>query len=644
MTHNVLLHRQLELVCQSIGARARRLQDSLEGLAFFTRDLLRNSSVTDAEVRRWVEEERLEPLPSGFFEQRARVEKLAAGEKCPEGVLVVSNLVKDHPKVLRHFHLLRRLMPHVRQVHERSPGIAWMYFQDASVPHACYVYPGLVPESMIPPDFDWHEYHSFSFVRPDRNPERRIRWSPPNVDYAGEGLISCLSIPVWDGDEFLGVWTMDVKLAALYSDIAARPAGGEGTRQRSFLADYAGRLLAHPDVEEAGKGEKGSVYERKLASLGGDFADLDFAKLVSGGHGELDLKGADGERLFIAYRTIPEAEWIAFTAVPVADMVEASQAAFKRAFARMGSGDLSVRLDAVGDDTMRQLVESYNQMVDTLQETMRRREQAEAENRMLAFEQERLTRELEIAATIQAAMLPRAPSHPDFEFAGSMKPAHEVGGDFYDVLSGTGQSLWITIGDVSSHGLGAGLVMMLAQAAFQSVFESSPNLSADEVLRRVNRLVHSTATRRLGGGRFVTAQLLRYRGAGQFECAGAHLWPLVIDPSRGTIRRIEIAGPWLGVLPELPSIPVSRIEVGPGEVLCLYSDGIIEARNRAGEFYDVHRLGDRVARILAAGGSLNDCAVELLADVDSFSADQEDDRTILFARRGVLPGSGGVRG
>lgn len=76
-------------------------------------------------------------------------------------------------------------------------------------------------------------------------------------------------------------------------------------------------------------------------------------------------------------------------------------------------------------------------------------------------------------------MLPREPEHAEFEFGGRMCPATEVGGDFFDVLTNH-ERLWLTIDDVSSHGLGAGLVMMITQTAFQSVFEGGRDLGADE--------------------------------------------------------------------------------------------------------------------------------------------------------------------
>lgn len=634
MRQTDLIQRQAELVAVTIESRVRRLHDALEDLSLATRHAFATRAVSDDELRGWLDRERFEALPTGFFESAERIDRArATGPLAGEMVMCWAATERGDLGVARRLYLVKGVAPMAAAMHARLKGVAWAYFQDAGSRHASAVIPGLAPDAMIPSDFDWHAYHSFTIVAPGVNPERATRWSPPNVDYGGEGLISCVSTPVWEGDRFLGVWTMDVRLASLHADLTLDALGAAGERQASFIVDYDGRLLAHPDLDPGAQGEKGAVYDHKLATLGGDFAALDVAALAAAGHGQMELRDAKGERLHVVYRAIPAIRWVAFVALPAADLIEASRDAFQRAFARLGAGDLSFRLEGVGDGVMQALVGSYNEMAETLQESLRRREQAEAERRRLEREQERLARELEIAATIQMSMLPRAPRHEGFEFAGRMRPADEVGGDFYDVVARPGGALWVTIGDVSSHGLGAGLVMMVAQAAFRAVFEARPEMSADEALRRVNRLVHANASTRMGGGRYLTGMLLAHRGDGAFDCVGGHLWPLVFDAATGAARRVEVPGPWLAVVPELPVVPVTRLELAPGEVLCLYSDGIIEARDAGGEMYDLERLIESVSRGLRAGCSLDDVATGVLDAVSTFAPAQDDDRTVLLVRR-----------
>jgi sigma-B regulation protein RsbU (phosphoserine phosphatase) len=244
-----------------------------------------------------------------------------------------------------------------------------------------------------------------------------------------------------------------------------------------------------------------------------------------------------------------------------------------------------------------------------------------------------MARELEIAATIQRAMLPPEPSHPDFEFAGKMVPADEVGGDFYDVLTRPDGDLWITVGDVSGHGVGAGLVMLMTQVAFASHFLMDATLSSEVVLSDVNRLLCENIGQRLHDDKYVTVQLLKYAGAGRFLCVGGHVWPLVYRVKTGKCDIIRTPGPWLGILPQLGKIPESIIELDPGDVLCLYSDGLSEARDDKGELFDTDRLAESLASAIAKEESLAKVPDVVFADVEGFSSRHDDDWTMLLIRR-----------
>src|SRR6185503_15444715 len=207
----------------------------------------------------------------------------------------------------------------------------------------------------------------------------------------------------------------------------------------------------------------------------------------------------------------------------------------------VAAGDLHARVTVDSADELGQLGAAFNDMVSEI-----------GEARAALGEQERMSRELEIAASIQRAMLPPTPLHPEFSFAGRMHPADEVGGDFYDVLSnGQGEALWITIGDVSGHGVGAGLIMLMAQAAFASHFLEDPDADPERVLRDVNSLLCENIAHRLRDNKYLTAQLLRHLGSGRFACVGAHEWPVVFRRATGRCEVIPADGPWLGIYREL---------------------------------------------------------------------------------------------
>lgn len=400
-----LIHRQLELVAVSVANRVRRIYDALESISYLTKVLLTQSTVTPEAVAQWIERERFEVLPSGFYGSAAHMERLKNKTDDHDATMFWSAKVRDHELLQRRYYILRSVVPHATSLC-RQLKAPWVYFQHGLTPHAALVMPAMVPENAVPSDFSWHEYHSFTIASPENNPERAIRWTLPNVDYGGQGLVSCVSKPLYgDDDELLGVWTIDVRLAELHADLALQPVGNVGKRQTNFLTDFAGRLIAHPNLDPSANAEKGSVHNVMLASLDGDFATLDVAALAKQEQGEIELANAEGERLVIAFRAVPEINWVIYASFPKSEMIEATQAAFKQAFDNVGKGDLSLRLDAVADETMQQLVSSYNEMIQALQENLARREQAEAEKRRLVMEQQRelekkvaeRTAELEVA-------------------------------------------------------------------------------------------------------------------------------------------------------------------------------------------------------------------------------------------------------
>ncbi len=294
----------------------------------------------------------------------------------------------------------------------------------------------------------------------------------------------------------------------------------------------------------------------------------------------------------------------------------------QRAVERVGSGDLDARVTIRTRDELGRLGEGFNSMVSELNE-----------HRTALREQAMLRREIEIAMNIQQALLPPAPAHPEFEFSGRMLPADDVGGDFYDVLTDPQRDrLWITVGDVSGHGLTAGLIMLMAQSAFGAHFRADGRARPDAVLRAVNGLLCEAIGKRLLEDKYVTAQLWVYEGQGRFAVAGAHVWPIVYRKKTQRCEVIEATGPWLGIVDELPEIPIQNVELEPDDVLCLYSDGLTEARDAAGALFDVERMMRAVEEEVASK-PLSEAAAAIIERVSHYAPKREDDWTLLLVKR-----------
>jgi histidine kinase len=153
--------------------------------------------------------------------------------------------------------------------------------------------------------------------------------------------------------------------------------------------------------------------------------------------------------------------------------------------------------------------------------------------------------ELELAKKIQTALLPERPGIDGYEITGFMKTADEVGGDYYDVVNAGGRD-WIVIGDVSGHGITAGLIMMMVQTAIHIALDLSPGLPPSQLLENINRTI-SENMKKLGGSRFMTITVLMSAGDGVFHFAGLHENILVYRAESGLVESVNTEGMWIGL-------------------------------------------------------------------------------------------------
>jgi serine phosphatase RsbU (regulator of sigma subunit) len=235
--------------------------------------------------------------------------------------------------------------------------------------------------------------------------------------------------------------------------------------------------------------------------------------------------------------------------------------------------------------------------------------------------------ELEQAAEIQRQLLPaEAPTVAGLDLAGYNAACRTVGGDYYDFLTYPDGRIGIVIADVAGKGMPAALVMASLQAKVQALADT-PGDTADMV-GRLNRGMAATCPR----NRFVTlffAVLDPRTGELAYANAG-HNPPFLVRPN-GEIAPLEGGGPPLGILPAI-RYQEEHGRMEPGDVLLLYSDGVTEAFNPAGEEFDervkdvvVEKRGEPAAAIVKA----------VHEAVATWTAGQPatDDITVVVARR-----------
>lgn len=246
------------------------------------------------------------------------------------------------------------------------------------------------------------------------------------------------------------------------------------------------------------------------------------------------------------------------------------------------------------------------------------------------LEKQRIEQELAIAYQIQQNFLPSSfPKVPGVTFSATTLPAWETGGDFYDVIELGQGRIGAVVGDVSGKGFPAALYMVKAMSAFR--FRASSSIGPDKLLEALNEILSERAT----SGMFVTllyvivdveARLLSYASAGHLPIIAKRFGASDVEMMGGA------TGVPLGVAPDshytMQSFPIEK-----GDLYFLYTDGIIEARNRRGEEFGLPRL----KRLLAAKATKPETVVkELMRRVATFAkgVPRHDDLTAMAVRIG----------
>jgi serine phosphatase RsbU (regulator of sigma subunit) len=253
-----------------------------------------------------------------------------------------------------------------------------------------------------------------------------------------------------------------------------------------------------------------------------------------------------------------------------------------------------------------------------------------------AVERRRLEQELALARRIQVALLPdRLPALSGWELHGLNEPSRGVSGDYYQVVErSAGRECVLLIADVSGKGMAASLLTVSLQALSEGPIEDG--LPPDEISARLSRLLF----KRTPPEKYATAFLgvlapetgvLRYTNAG-------HNPPLVVragpsgSSAESTAAELGATGPPLGLL-STAVYKAGEVTLGPGDLLVLYTDGIVEAVDSDGEEYGL----DRLKQICLRHRGLPPAAVAEALDRDLLAFVRgtpfPDDRTVVLVRR-----------
>ncbi len=240
----------------------------------------------------------------------------------------------------------------------------------------------------------------------------------------------------------------------------------------------------------------------------------------------------------------------------------------------------------------------------------------------------RMARELQQAAEIQRSFLPaNAPQVAGADLAGYNAPCRTVGGDYFDFFKYPNGRVAMVLGDVSGKGMPASLMMMGLQARVQVLAEEPQNLAA--VVTRLNKITCQNCP----SNRFITFFICVLNPAtGELTYCNAGHNPPVLVRAGGSVEYLEGGGPPLGILPSV-NYAEYHVQLVPGDVLAIYSDGVTEAMNAKDEEFGDESFAEALKANRQKGAAEIVDAVTQALTAFTAGSPAADDITLVVARR-----------
>ncbi len=272
----------------------------------------------------------------------------------------------------------------------------------------------------------------------------------------------------------------------------------------------------------------------------------------------------------------------------------------------------------------------FSDLEVTIEKTHR---ELETHRRAEALERRVMTleRELDVARKIQTSSLPTTfppfPDRSDFDLHAVMRPAREVGGDFYDFFLLDERRLGFVLGDVSGKGLPAALFMANTRTLLRAT--ALQGMSPEACLRRVNRVLHEERVK----GMFVTLVygILDTRTGEVVYCNAGHNLPFLLRRD-GDVEMLPRARSLAVCLLSDFDFPAHALRLSPDDTLFLYTDGVPEAADARRDQFEDERLHECLR---AANGAGPEAVIQQVLDAVAAFADgapQADDITMLALR------------
>ncbi|MDD3861497.1 MAG: SpoIIE family protein phosphatase, partial [Candidatus Gracilibacteria bacterium] len=298
---------------------------------------------------------------------------------------------------------------------------------------------------------------------------------------------------------------------------------------------------------------------------------------------------------------------------PIGKLVESAN--------EIAKGNFQTQVDIKTGDEISFLGETFNQMAKDLESSVEAK-----------LYKERVTSELKIASTIQQQLLPKdIPNIKGLEVSAGIIPAEEIGGDVYDFLKTSDEKVLFYLGDVTGHGVPAGIVSSIASALFYGYSKES---DLEKIITEVNRVLKAKTLTNM----FMTLCLMQWESsAKKFSYVNAgHEQIIHYKAKEKEVELVPAGGIALGMLPDVSNlIKTQEVDLQVGDYLVIYSDGIPEAWRNKDEMYGMERFQNAVKYF--GNDLVTSLAMKkaILSDVKQFCGDykQMDDITLIVVKR-----------
>lgn len=471
-------------------------------------------------------------------------------------------------------------------------------------------------------------------------------WSTPfYCKYDTSHLLVSYRMPIYSGEDkrIAGFVSCNVSLRKLQHLLSEIEIGETGY---AFIIDHSGKIITHPKQDWV---LKKNIFEKPAVIFEGNHNVIQ-ARLRNGGRGAgygssqfLDQKS------WFYFAPIMSSNWTVIIVVPEKELLKEIEIIFLKMIFASGIGILLLFLFNmfIFKRTLNPLVRitqaiqrfssvsgnernSKNEIImlaESLEDWQMKyglliHEQTQTANEKLKYE-----KDLKTAREIQSNIVPSGnpifSEHPEIDLFAVLKPAEIVGGDLYDYFFIDKNHLLIAMGDVSGKGIPASLFMAIASTLIKS---NAKILSSKDIVSLVNREL----SERNSNQYFVTlfVGILDIRSGKMDYCNAAHNYPYILRPDGTLLTLSESHGLPLGIYKE-KEYKNSVFELHPGDMIIVYTDGVINSKDSSNLHYGTDKLEANIANL--SGLSSEEVVDRLMKSVVIFEGEnrQADDITIM---------------